>query len=193
MTRKHSTSNQTSGRGTGSRKSPKGDSGPSRKSSGGSRRKKGEQPPLPEIRLTLDQYLALDHIVVSPLGRPSHVDAVLAERGLARRIRRIVPFFNSGLLLAAATDDVLTVSDRAAVALAPTLGLRLVEPPLPLASYSLNLLWHPRLENEPANRWLRDVFVRAAKEAMPAGRKGPGHEPDRRARPRRSGRKGRPI
>ena len=121
-------------------------------------------------RLTLDQYLALDHIVVSPLGRPSHVDAVLAERGLARRVRRIVPFFNAGLLLAAVTDDVLTVSDRAALALAPALGLRVIEPPLPLSSYSLNLLWHPRLENEPANRWLRDVFVRAAREAAPDDR-----------------------
>jgi len=141
-------------------------------------------------RLTLDQYLALDHIVVSPLGRSSHVDAVLAERGHERRIRRTVPFFNSGLLMAAATDYVLTVSDRAALALAPTLGLRLVEPPLPLSAYSLNLLWHPRLENEPANRWLRDVFVRAAKAAVPAGRRGPGPEAGRGANPRRSGREG---
>ena len=140
-------------------------------------------------RLTLDQYLALDHIVVSPLGRPSHVDAVLAERGLARRIRRIVPFFNSGLLLAAATDDVLTVSDRAALALAPALGLRIVEPPLSLAPYSLNLLWHPRLENEPANRWLRDVFVRAAKEAIPSGRSGAGPERSQGRRTRQPGRK----
>jgi DNA-binding transcriptional LysR family regulator len=109
-------------------------------------------------RLTLDRYLALDHIVVSPLGRPSHV--------------------------AAAADDVLTVSVRAALALAPTLGLRLVEPPLALASYSLNLLWHPRLDNEPANRWLRDVFVRAAKETIPAGRDESGHARRPRA-PRR--------
>jgi DNA-binding transcriptional LysR family regulator len=94
------------------------------------------------------------------------VDSVLAERGLERRVRRIVPFFISGLLLAAATDYILTVSDRAAMALAPTLHLRMVEPPLPLSSYSLNLMWHPRLDNEPANRWLREVFVRAAKEAV---------------------------
>ena len=141
-------------------------------------------------RLTLDQYLALDHIVVSPLGRPSHVDRVLAERGRERRIRRVVPFFNAGLLMAASTDYVLTVSDRAALALAPTLGLRIVEPPLPLASYSLNLLWHPRLENEPANRWLRDVFVRAAKEATPAIRTGPVPDTSRRTGPRRPGRKG---
>jgi DNA-binding transcriptional LysR family regulator len=137
-------------------------------------------------RITLDEYLALDHVVVAPLGRPSHVDAVLAERGLARRIRRVVPYFLSGLLMAAQSDDVLTVSDRAALALATTLRLRLVEPPLPLAPYTLNLLWHPRLENEPANRWLREVFVRAAAEAAPdaAGtrRRGPERAPDRRRR-----------
>src|SRR5512136_1507661 len=40
-------------------------------------------------RLTLDEYLALDHIVVSPLGLPSRVDSLLSERGHERRIRRI--------------------------------------------------------------------------------------------------------
>jgi DNA-binding transcriptional LysR family regulator len=118
-------------------------------------------------RLTLDEYLALDHIVVSPLGLPSRVDSLLSERGHERRIRRIVPFFISALLLAATTDYILTVSDRAAMAMAKTLRLRMVQPPLPLSSYALHLLWHPRLENEPANRWLREVFVRAAKEAVP--------------------------
>jgi DNA-binding transcriptional LysR family regulator len=118
-------------------------------------------------RLTLDEYLALDHIVVSPLGRPSHVDSVLAERGLERRIRRIVPFFLSGLLLAATTDSILTVSHRAAESMAATLHLRILEPPLPLSAYALNLMWHPRLENEPANQWLREVFGRAATEAAP--------------------------
>jgi DNA-binding transcriptional LysR family regulator len=64
------------------------------------------------------------------------------------------------------------VSDRAATALAPLLRLRTLAPPLPLSPYALHLLWHPRLEHEPANRWLRDVFVRAAKDVelkAPAG------------------------
>ncbi|MFN6196553.1 MAG: hypothetical protein ACK5BN_22340, partial [Planctomycetota bacterium] len=69
--------------------------------------------------LTLDEYLAHDHLVVAPLGKPSFVDAMLAERGLRRRIRCTVPYFLAGLLLAAAGDDVLTVSARAAHALAP--------------------------------------------------------------------------
>ncbi|MCK6685348.1 MAG: LysR family transcriptional regulator [Thermoanaerobaculia bacterium] len=136
-------------------------------------------------RLTLDEYLALDHVVVSPLGRKSAVDAALAERGLERRVRRVVPFFSSGLLMAATTDYILTVSDRAASTLAPRLGLRLLEPPLPLAPYALNLLWHPRLENEPANRWLREVFIRAAREAVPDSALEAGDAP---ARPPRRGR-----
>ena len=120
-------------------------------------------------KLTLDQYLALEHVVVAPLGRPSHVDQVLSERGQRRRIRQIVPYFLAGLHVASTTDCILTVSERAARALADTLRLRLLTPPLPLGSYPLHLLWHPRLENEPANRWLREVFVRAAAEAAADG------------------------
>lgn len=130
-------------------------------------------------RLTLDEFLALDHIVVAPLGRRSHVDTVLADRGLERRIRLVVPYFLAGLLAAAQGDYVLTVSDRAARALAPTLPLRVIEPPLPLPSYALNLLWHPRLETEPANQWLRDVFVRAAREAAPDLHRDTGRAPRR--------------
>jgi len=113
-------------------------------------------------RLTLDSYLALDHIVVAPLGKPSYVDQVLAERGQSRRIRRVVPYFASALHLVAVTDYVLTVSETAAQAARETWPLRVMEPPLALPPYAVNLLWHPRLDNEPANAWLREVIVRAA-------------------------------
>lgn len=113
-------------------------------------------------RLTLEQYLALDHLVVAPLGRPSQVDLVLAGRGRERRVRRTVPYFATGLTMVAETDYVLTVSASATMTAARTLGLRILPPPLPLAGYTVNLLWHPRLDNEPANAWLRSVFLRAA-------------------------------
>jgi DNA-binding transcriptional LysR family regulator len=133
-------------------------------------------------KLGLDDYLALEHVVVAPLGKPSLVDQVLAERGLVRRVRQVVPYFLAGLHMAATTDCVLTVSDRAARAMAATLRLRVLEPPLPLSPYALHLLWHPRLENEPANRWLRGVFTRAAAEAAPEGRPGTETRPRRRTR-----------
>jgi DNA-binding transcriptional LysR family regulator len=115
-------------------------------------------------RLTLDGYLALDHIVVAPLGKPSHVDQVLAERGFERRIRRVVPYFASALHLVATTDYALTVSETAARAARGAWPVRVVEPPLALPRYAVNLLWHPRLDNEPANQWLRDIFAHAARE-----------------------------
>lgn len=121
-------------------------------------------------RLTLNTYLALDHVVVAPLGKPSHVDRVLAERGQPRKIRYVVPYFAAALHLVTATDGVLTVSESAAHAAAKTLPVRVMEPPLPLPSYAVNLLWHPRLDVEPANQWLRDVFVRASSAQAPLSR-----------------------
>jgi DNA-binding transcriptional LysR family regulator len=135
-------------------------------------------------RLTLDTYLALDHIVVAPLGKPSHVDSVLAERGQQRRIACVVPYFASALHLTGVTDYVLTVSESAARAVAGRLSLRIVEPPLALPSYSVNLLWHPRLDNEPASQWLRDVFVRAASATRPDSRSAADTGPAPTTRPR---------
>ncbi len=118
-------------------------------------------------RLSLADYCALDHVEVSPLGYPGHVDALLAERSMSRRVRRVVPYFGAAFLMVADCDDILTVSTRAASVLAPRLGLRTVQPPLGLASYGLNLVWHPRMEHEPAHRWLRGVLLRAARASIP--------------------------
>jgi DNA-binding transcriptional LysR family regulator len=115
--------------------------------------------------LPLEVFLALDHVLVAPRGRPgSTVDGVLAELGHKRRVVRVVPYFLAALLLVAESDSVLTVSERIAQALAPRLGLRVLEPPLPLAGYTLKALWHPRAEAEPAHVWLRSQLVAAAEE-----------------------------
>lgn len=123
--------------------------------------------PLLEGRLTLERYLAWPHVVVSPLGLTSYVDEALAERGLSRRITVQVPYFMAGLAVAADSDAVLTVSRRMAVAAADRFDLVTVEPPLPLQPYALNLIWHPRHDHDPAHRWLRDLWQRAARIAAP--------------------------
>jgi DNA-binding transcriptional LysR family regulator len=121
----------------------------------------------PEVgqRLTLEDYVRLQHIQVAPRGRPGgYIDRLLAERGAGRRVVRAVPYFTAGLLLAAESDCVLTISERLARLFAPRLGLRILEPPLPALPYTLSLLWHPRVDGDAAHRFLRDAFVRAAKE-----------------------------
>ncbi len=117
-------------------------------------------------RLSLDQFVKLSHIQVAPRGKPGgYLDDVLRERGLSRVVARAVPYFLTALQLAAQTDYVLTISERIAKKLAPSLGLRLLEIPLDLQPYALSLVWHPRFDGDPAHRYLRDVFARAAAEA----------------------------
>ena len=116
-------------------------------------------------RLSLDQFVALSHIQVAPRGRPGgYLDDVLAERGLKRTVARAVPYFVTALQLTAETDHILTTSQRIAERLAPTLGLRVLEPPLALRPYALGLVWHPRLDGDAGHRFLRDVLGRAARE-----------------------------
>jgi DNA-binding transcriptional LysR family regulator len=124
--------------------------------------------PRVRSRLTLPQYLALDHLAVTASSRPCQVDAALVARGYERRVRRTLPHFGAALRMVARTDYVLTLSKSAAAMAAGTHDLRIVSIPLPLEPSAVHLLWHARLDNEPAHAWLRDVFVRAAESTAPA-------------------------
>jgi DNA-binding transcriptional LysR family regulator len=120
----------------------------------------------PEVgaRLTLDQYTRLQHVQIAPRGAPGgYVDDVLRGLGRARRVARAVPFFGAALHLVAETDYLLTVPERAARAMAPRFGLRLLEPPIELRPYALGLLWHPRFDADEGHRWLREALIRAAR------------------------------
>ena len=120
----------------------------------------------PGGRLTLEEFVRRPHIQVAPRGLPGgYVDDVLHERGLARRVARAVPYFLTALDLAARTDYILTISERLARTAAPRLGLRILEPPIPLRPYALSLVWHPRFDGDAEHRWFRDAFVRAAAAA----------------------------
>jgi DNA-binding transcriptional LysR family regulator len=117
-------------------------------------------------RMSLEQFVQHTHIQVAPRGAPGgYLDDVLRERGLQRRVARAVPYFLTALQMAARTDHVLTISERVAVPLAEGLGLRILEPPLPLRPYALSLVWHPRFDGDAGHRFMRECFGRAAREA----------------------------
>ncbi len=125
-----------------------------------------EDNPLVGKRLTLDHFARLEHIQVAPRGQPGgYIDNVLREHGLERKVSRAVPFFIAGLLLVAETDYLLTISERVARAMAPSLRLRILEPPIALRPYALSLIWHPRMDGDAAHQWLREAFLRAAHDA----------------------------
>lgn len=121
--------------------------------------------PATKKRFTLEQFVSIPHIQVAPRGKPGgYLDDVLGERGLSRTVARAVPYFVTALQLAAETDYVLTISERIALRFAETLSLKLLEVPVKLRPYALSLVWHPRVDQDPAHRFLREAFLRAARE-----------------------------
>ncbi len=85
------------------------------------------------------------------------IDAALRPR--TRRVVAIVGGFAAALALARGTDLVASVPERHTAALRG--GLHGFDLPVALAPITLSLIWHPRLDADPAHRWLR-AHVRAA-------------------------------
>jgi DNA-binding transcriptional LysR family regulator len=122
--------------------------------------------PVVRKRFTLEEFVGHPHIQVAPRGKPGgYIDDVLRERGLTRTVARAVPYFVTALQLARETDYLLTISERIAKRFAEALSLELLEVPVKLRPYALSLVWHPRVDSDAGHRFLRDVFLRAAKEA----------------------------
>lgn len=113
--------------------------------------------------LDLDTYTALAHALIAPSGRAgSVVDAALAELGRSRRVALRVPHFLVAPLVVAGSDLILTCPRRTAQALARTLPLTLLEPPLSLPAFDVWAVWHERYQHDPAHAWLRAAIQTAS-------------------------------
>jgi DNA-binding transcriptional LysR family regulator len=120
----------------------------------------------PQIKkaLSLDKYLAQRHVVVAPGGTPgSVVDSALEERGLERRVALRVTNFLIAPVVVCETDFINTMPVRLARQLARTYPLRLVAPPLALPRFEYRMFWHPRLDHDRAQAWLREFVAGVAK------------------------------
>ncbi|SEB49270.1 DNA-binding transcriptional regulator, LysR family [Nitratireductor aquibiodomus] len=84
------------------------------------------------------------------------IDDALALLGLRRDVAVIVGGFSSVLALARETDLVATVPDRHTANLRH--GLSTFELPFPSPQVTVSMLWHPRLENDPLHRWVRQCL-----------------------------------
>ncbi|AZC17683.1 LysR family transcriptional regulator [Pseudomonas sp. CMR5c] len=110
--------------------------------------------PLSRGPVSLDDYLAGQHILVSHQGHGhGPMDDVLQERGLARQVMALVSGFSAALALARGSDLIAMVPERHTSNLRA--GLHAFELPVALAPMTISLLWHPRMEADPAHRWLR--------------------------------------
>ena len=104
-------------------------------------------------------FARLHHVLVSPRGKGTGVvDRALAEAGLQRHIRLRVPSFAAALRTVAHSDLVLT-GPTALEGLTP--GVRSLPVPVTLPKHAVTLVWHPRVDADPAHRWFRELVRRA--------------------------------
>ncbi len=112
--------------------------------------------PLAKGDLTLDDYCAANHLLVSFSGRAHGlVDEALAQLQRERRILLTVnQFFTAGKVVA--SSDLITVLPRHLMAsTGMTDALIAKELPFPLPQVHLDMLWHERDARSPAHQWLR--------------------------------------
>jgi DNA-binding transcriptional LysR family regulator len=124
--------------------------------------------PLCKSAITPERYAGGQHILVSRRGLDrGPVDEALEPLELHREIATVVSDFSEALALARASDLVATVPERYTGNLRD--GLTSFPLPLALPGITISLLWHPRMDSDPAHRWLRACIreVCAARPLQP--------------------------
>jgi DNA-binding transcriptional LysR family regulator len=110
--------------------------------------------PLAQGEITPARFAAGSHISVSRRGlERGPIDEALASRELERQIVTIVAGFSTALALARATDLIASVPERHTASLRE--GMHSFALPIAVPTFTVAMLWHPRLDADPAHRWLR--------------------------------------
>lgn len=110
--------------------------------------------PLCQGEITPARYAAGRHIVVSRRGLDrGPIDEALSPLGLERDIVTIVAGFATALALARTSDLIASVPERHTGNLRA--GMHGFALPVAAPEITVAMLWHPRMDADPAHRWLR--------------------------------------
>jgi DNA-binding transcriptional LysR family regulator len=118
--------------------------------------------PLARAAVTAEDYVAWPHVVTQRPGLDlGRIDQSLLEVGLKRDIIVTVDGFSAALALARMSDLVATVPEKHTATLRD--GMHAFVIPATNPKFTISLLWHPRLDGDPAHRWLRGCIREACK------------------------------
>lgn len=129
--------------------------------------------PLLASAVTPARYAACKHVVASRKSvAEGPVDNALAELGLRRTIVAVVPGFPDAIRLARQSDLIAQVPKslfcaNLAGTASLTEGLASFELPMHTPEIVISVMWHPRLDADLAHRWLRGIFLKLCREAVP--------------------------
>lgn len=111
-------------------------------------------------------YLAAQHVTVSPLGESNALDTLLGQNGMFREIRMVAQHYFSACQIAAASDLLLTVPKAYADHLQPLLPIAVQPLPMRIKAIPILAYWHDSKDGEQAHRWFRERLVKSITGAM---------------------------
>lgn len=113
---------------------------------------------LSQGEITPSRYASGRHIGVSRRELDKGpIDDALKPFGLEREIVTIVGGFSAALALARASDLIASVPERQTGNLRA--GMHSFPLPFPAPHFTVSMLWHPRMDADPAHRWLRGCLL----------------------------------
>jgi len=108
-------------------------------------------------RLSVEDFLTMDHAVVHAEGRSQEIfERFLERKRIRRNVVLLTPHFLSLPIIIARSDLVATVPHAVALYFARmSRDLAFALPPFDVAGFDVKQHWHRRFHNDPRNRWLR--------------------------------------
>ena len=112
--------------------------------------------------ITLDTYLKEEHILASSRRKgPGIEDFELSRLGLQRKIRLRCQHYFAACRVVSQTDLILTMPERYARVANQQFDNQLLPLPLEMPAWDVYLYWHANVEDDPANKWLRERLTAA--------------------------------
>ena len=121
-----------------------------------------DHPALASGILTLETYLAQQHVLVSSRREGKGLeDFELSRLGKTRRIRLRCQHYFAACKVVRETDLLLTMPKRYADLANQQFGNLVYPVPFDMPPMDIHLYWHASVEHDPANRWLRTQVLQA--------------------------------
>jgi DNA-binding transcriptional LysR family regulator len=113
--------------------------------------------PVTARKLTLKQYLQLEHAVVHAESRTEEVmERYLSRRKIRRKVVLSTPHFASAPIVVAQSDLIVTIPDPLARYFARvSANVRMVALPFEPPRIQLKQFWHRKYHHDQRNAWLR--------------------------------------
>lgn len=113
--------------------------------------------------ISLEDFSESDHVSVISLGTghdqiDNQIDNQIKRTCKRRKIRLTVPHFVALGYILSTTNMIATAPKYLAEQMLEPFGLKYAPHPVPHSEFPINVFWHEKYNQDPANRWLRGLF-----------------------------------